>query len=375
MQGEPTVKISAINLYAVRLPVADTVSYRLSMSELNAMDSTVIEIVTDAGIKGYGETCPVGPVYAPQSAAGARTALEECCPALIGMNPLECETIYRAMDAQINGLRYAKAAVDIALWDIAGKVYQQPVHVLLGGATRHKVPSYYSTIIKSPEETAALFAEKQAEGYLRIQTKMGGRDFEEDLVALRKIGEVIRPGTKWAVDANRSWTVAQAITASRLNEDLNFVLEQPCNSYEELTAVKRVVKHPLYLDESTENLGVLIKAAVEGVADGFALKVTRLGGLSTMRTVRDICQFRRLPFSCDDSWGGDIIAAACVHLAATIPPFLCEGAWIADPHIDKHYDEQHGIRIINGWIDVPQTPGLGITPDISAWGSPILTLG
>jgi len=368
------MKITAIHVYAVNLPVQGN-AYRMSMSELTALESTIVEIVTDSGLNGFGEVCPVGPVYAAQSVKGARTALEEVAPALIGLDPLQFETVYRAMDAQITGLRYAKAAVDIALWDIAGKAFKQPVHALLGGGARYKIPSYYSVTVASPEETAARFAEKQAEGYPRIQTKMGGRDFEEDLAAIRKVAEVIKPGTKWAVDPNRGWTTGQAITASRLNEDLPFVLEQPCNTYEELAAIKRVVKHPVYPDECTESLGVITRAAVEGVADGFSLKVTRLGGLSTMRSVRDICQFYRLPFSCDDSWGGDIIAAACVHLAATMRPELCEGAWIAAPYIAGHYDPHNGIDIVNGWIDVPQLPGLGIVPDTKAWGSPVLSVG
>jgi len=368
------MKITAIHIYAVNLPVSGQASYRMSMSDLTALDSTVVEIQTDTGIKGYGEICPVGPVYAAQSAKGARTALEEIAPALIGLDPLQFETVYRAMDAQITGLRYAKAAVDIALWDIAGKAFNQPVHALLGGAARNQVPAYYSTTVMSPEDTAAQVAEKQAQGYVRFQTKMGGREFEEDLAAIRKIAEVIKPGVKWAVDPNRGWTTGQAITASRLNEDLPFVLEQPCNTYEDHAAIKRVIKHPLYLDESTEHLGVIAKAAVEGVADGFALKVTRLGGLSTMRTVRDLCQHYRRPFSSDDAWGGDIIAAACVHLAATVLPHLSEGAWVADSYIDQHYDEANGIRIINGWMDVPQLPGLGITPDTAAWGHPVLSV-
>ena len=90
-----------------------------------------------------------------------------------------------------------------------------------------------------------------------------------------------------------------------------------------------------------------------------------------MRTVRDICHFVRLPFSCDDAWGGDIIAAACVHLAATVDPTLCEGAWIAASYIDGHYDEDRGLDVVNGWIDVPSGPGLGVTPKPGAFGEPI----
>lgn len=364
------MKIAAIRLFGVSLPVAGG-AYRMASATNKVLHSTVVEVQTDSGLVGYGEVCPAGSLYQPQHMLGARAALEEICPALIGENPLLTANIARTMEAALNGTHYAKAAVDIAMWDIAGKHYGARVCDLLGGAVREKVPSYYSTTVMSPEETAALVSEKQAEGYPRIQTKVGGRSLEEDIATIRKVGEVIRPDVKWAVDVNRGWTTRDAITASRLTESLGYVLEQPCNSYDEIASIRSQVRHPIYLDEATEHLGIVLKSAVQGTADGFGLKVTRLGGLSNMRTVRDVCHFARLPFSCDDAWGGDIIAAACVHLAATVNPTLCEGAWIAAPYIDGHYDEISGLNVTNGWIDVPAGPGLGITPKPNAFGEPI----
>lgn len=364
------MRIAAIRLYAVSLPVVGG-EYRMSSTTNRVLHSTVVEIETDNGIVGYGEVCPAGSLYQPQHMLGARAALEELCPALIGSNPLHFENIARTMEATLNGTRYAKASIDIALWDIAGKHYGVRVCDLLGGSVRDKVPSYYSTTVMSPEDTAALVTEKQAEGYPRIQTKVGGRSLDEDIAAIRKVGEIIRPDVKWAVDVNRGWSTRDAITVSRLTESLPYVLEQPCNTYEEVANIRAQVRHPIYLDEATEHLGIILKAAVNGTVDGFGLKVTRLGGLSSMRTVRDVCHFARLPFSCDDAWGGDIIAAACVHLAATVHPSLCEGAWIAAPYIDGHYDNVAGIDVSNGWINVPTGPGLGITPTPGVFGEPI----
>jgi L-alanine-DL-glutamate epimerase-like enolase superfamily enzyme len=358
------VKITAISIYSVPLPVAGK-PYRMARAEVTALDSTVVEVRTSTGIVGYGETCPVGPVYAPQHALGARAAFEEMGSALIGLNPLEIDNVHRAMDQSLNGARYAKAAIDIALWDIAGKAYGARVCDLLGGAVRDKVPSYYSITVGIPEESARIMKERQDEGYPRIQVKVGGRPLEEDLDTIRAVAAVKRPEVKLAVDANRDWSARDAITASRLNETLNCVFEQPCDSYEEVAAIRRVINHPIYLDESTENIGVVLRAVGEGVADGFGFKVTRLGGLTTMRTIRDICRARNLPHTVDDSWGGDIIAAACVHLGATVNPEHFDGCWIAAPYIKGHYDERNPVTINNGWIDVPKGKGLGIEPDTS----------
>ncbi|MFE5836572.1 enolase C-terminal domain-like protein [Arthrobacter sp. NPDC056493] len=73
----------------------------------------------------------------------------------------------------------------------------------------------------------------------------------------------------------------------------------------------------------------------------------------------------------DDSWGGDIIAAACTHLGATVRPALNEGVWVAQPYIDGHYDPRGGITVEGGHIRLPQGPGLGIEPDETLFGSPV----
>jgi L-alanine-DL-glutamate epimerase-like enolase superfamily enzyme len=368
------MRIKEIHVYRHDLPVVGG-SYRMASTLVSALDTTLVEIVTESGLVGYGESCPVGPVYQPMHALGVRSALEQMGPHLIGHNALQIGCVQDAMEASLNGYRYAKAAVDIALWDIAGKAYGARVCDLLGGARQKKVPSYYALGVMAPDEAAAMARERQAQGFGRLQIKVGGRALEEDIAAIRKVCEVLRPGVRLAVDANRGWTTRDALQVSLACQELTFVMEQPCATYEETAALRRRLAHPIYLDESTEGLEVILRAVGDRVCDGFGLKVTRIGGLSAMRTVRDVCRAANLPMTCDDSWGGDIIAAACTHIGATVHPDLMEGVWIAAPYIKAHYDPVSGIRIENGGIRVPDGPGLGIVPDKSAWGAPVLSFG
>ncbi len=368
------MRISEINIYQYDLPVVGG-SYRMAKTTVSVLDTTIVEIVTESGIKGYGETCPVGPVYQPHHAPGARSALQEMAPHLIGTDALQLNCVYDAMDAALNGHAYAKAAVDIALWDIMGKVYGARVCDLLGGARHEQVPSYYAIGVAEPDEAANIAKEKQAQGYRRLQIKVGGRSPEIDIEAIHKVHAVLQPGVKLAVDANRGWTTRDALNISLACRRLPLVLEQPCNTFEEVAAIRHQVPHPIYLDENTENIGVILRAVCKRICDGFGLKVTRLGGLTPMRTVRDICSVAGLPITCDDAWGGDIIAAACTHIGATVESRLLEGVWLAAPYIDGHYDPENGIRIENGTIRVPTGPGLGIEPDTSIWGKPALSFG
>ncbi|MBO9475406.1 mandelate racemase/muconate lactonizing enzyme family protein [Shimia sp. R10_1] len=370
----PAPCIKEIHIYQYDLPVKNG-PYKMANASVWALDTTLIRVVTEDGTEGWGETCPVGPTYAEAHAGGARAALMYMAPDLIGA-PLWPNLLQRKMNNLLNGHNYAKAAVDIAAYDALGKRMGLRVAELLGGAVTEKVPSYFATGVGVPDDIAKLVASKRDEGYPRIQVKVGGRPVEIDIETIRKVWEQIKgSGMRFAVDGNRGWTTRDALRVSRECPDIPFIMEQPCNTIQDLQKIRPQVSHGIYMDENSLDLNTVISAAGTGLVDGFGMKVTRIGGLTNMRSFRDICEARNLPHTCDDAWGGDIIAAACTHIAATVRPDLCEGAWLAAPYIDGHYDPQNGIRIENGHIVLPTGPGLGITPDISLFGAPIASFG
>jgi 4-hydroxyproline betaine 2-epimerase len=367
------MKLAAINVYEVDLPVVGT--YKMSMSAITHLTSVVVELVTDQGLVGYGEVCPLGSTYQPQHVLGAKAAIEEMAPKLIGLDPTRIVQLNRAMAAALDGHRYAKAAIDIAAWDLAGKRYDRRLCDLLGGTTSETVPTYYAVAVASPEEQARIAREKQREGFRRIQIKIGGRDIKEDIEALHYVQEALAPGMRIAADGNRGLTGRDTIFLSQRCRDIPMILEQPCSALDEIANIKSQLCHPVYLDEVTEDVNTVVRAISGRLAEGFGMKVTRIGGISAMLTIRDLCEARNLPHTVDDNWGGDIIAAACVHIGATVAPRLFEGAWIASPYIEHHYDPENGPRIENGQIRIPTGPGLGITPDLSRFGEPKLSIG
>lgn len=368
------MRISEIRVFS-KLLRAKGGAYRMASASVEHLDSTIVEVVADNGLSGWGETCPIGSIYQPHHVLGARAALQELAPALIGSKVDSVRAIYRKMDATLTGHGYAKAAIDIATHDLLGKHLGVPVHVLLGGALTDRVPSYYSTIVGDPDETARIALQKVREGYPRIQVKVGGRRIEQDIETIRKVWEAVGFSARLVVDANRGLTIANAITVDRMCASVPFVFEQPCNTMDEVASLKGRMVHPIYLDENTEDLSSVLRAVALGIADGFGFKVTRLGGLSKMMAARDLCAIRSLPHSCDDAWGGDIIAAACVHLASTVEPRRFEGAWIAQEYIEGNYDSEYPVLIEKGHIRVSDRPGLGVNPDQGMFGSPVATFG
>jgi len=364
------MKITEIHVYQIDLPVVNG-PYTSSDGDVYSFDSTVVEIVCDNGLKGYGECCPCGPTYAPEHGMGARAALAQVLPHLIGENPLLINGIHQKMDDHLNGHNYAKAAVDIALWDLTGKHYGARICDLLGGARSERVPSYYTTGLVSPDDAARIARDKRNQGFERLQIKVGARPIHIDIEVIRKVWEAVGNDIRLAADANRGWTTRDTLIASNALADIPVVFEQPCATLDEIARIRQQVKHPIYLDENTVDLASVVTTAGNGLCDGYGFKLTRLGGISGLRAARDICKAANLPHSSDDAWGGDIIAAACLHVGATVNPKLNEGVWIAQPYIEGHYDVENGIKLQGGKIQLPTGVGLGVTPDLSKFDPPI----
>ncbi|MFJ4264802.1 mandelate racemase/muconate lactonizing enzyme family protein [Paenarthrobacter nicotinovorans] len=365
------MKITEIVVYAHDLPVANG-PYRMSHGEIFSLDTTLVRITTDTGLVGWGEACPVGPVYEQHHAAGNRAALAEMAQGLIGQDPTNIVLLHRRMDQLLYGHRYAKAAIDIAAHDVTGKHYGVRVAELLGGAVTERVPSYYALAVDDPDIVADRAAAKAAEGYPRLQLKVGGRPIDMDIETIRKVWEGVgRSGIRLAVDANRGLTTRDVLRLSRECQNIPFIIEQPCNTLEEVRSVRERVNHAIYLDELTTDLATAVGVVARGACDGLGLKLTRVGGLHPMSVVRDVCEAFSTPHTSDDSWGGDIMAAACAHMGATVSPELNEGVWVAQPYIDGHYDSRGGITVEGGHIRLPDGPGLGIEPDESRFGDPV----
>ncbi len=356
------MKISEIHIYQKDLPIVDG-PYTMSTITLHSIDTTIVKILTDTGLTGWGEVTPLGPNYQPQHAMGARAAIAHMAPGLIGQSCLDHLLLRRHMDGLLDGHNYAKAAIDIATMDLVGKHHGVRVCDLLGGAVSERLPAYYAVGIGSPTDTANIAVDKIKQGYNRLQFKIGGRDISTDIEVMQKVWETVGHKVQLVADANRGLTAAQAKQFSMGCRNIPLVLEQPCNTMEEVKSIRSQVCHPLAIDENLESVHDVLRAISMDVADAFGLKITRLGGINAMVTVRDICEARRIPHSMEDTWGGDIVSAAILHVSATVKPELLESVWTSGNYIDEHYDPDNGIAVDGGYFEVPKGVGLGVTPD------------
>lgn len=368
------MKIAEIAVFAHSIPVKNG-PYRMSMGEITDVPTTLVRLTSDTGLTGWGEVSPVAPTYQAHHAPGDRAALLALAPGLIGADPTGIALLHRRMHGLLRGHNPAKAAIDIAAHDLTARHYGVRVADLLGGAPTERVPSYYALAVDEPDVVAERAAERAAEGYPRLQMKVGGRPIEIDIETAHKVRERVGDTVRLAIDGNRGLTARDTLRLSRECQSIPFIIEQPCNTLDEIRAIRPQINHAIYLDEATDDLPAVMTAAGSGLANGFGMKITRIGGLHPFRAVRDICEAWSLPHTTDDEWGGDIAAAAGAHMAATVAPRLNEGAWIAAPYLDGHYDPDGGISIEGGHIALPEGPGLGVEPDAALFGEPLAAFG
>jgi D-galactarolactone cycloisomerase len=352
------MKITEVKTYNLRYPLVEPFANSRGWSK--ARSAGVVEIQTDAGIVGWGEGLSVP----SQSAIDAY---------LIGKEPFDFELIWNAMHQRGGGDIAAISGVDIALWDIMGKVLNQPIYRLLGGAFRDRIPAYASGLFKKekPDITQALIDEAKGyvdAGFPAVKMKIGfGEAYDVKNVAAvrRAIGDSIL----LAVDANCGYDTGTAIdVGQKIAENDLFWYEEPITT--DNVDGYREIRHAL-------NIRI---AGGEGLRGRWAFRdliqkrgldivqpdVSIVGGFTEGRKVAAMASanyVRVLPHM----WGSSIRLAATLHWQATIP----DSPQVLNPipslfEFDMTENRlrtdlaKEPIRAIDGYVPVPQSPGLGI---------------
>ncbi len=366
------MKITRIDVYRFEYTIVGGGVTLSGGRAARTQDSTLVKISTDEGLVGWGEECPFVPTYMVAFAGGARAAIHEMGPALLGADPRQIEGIYARMDGALHGHAYAKSPLDMACWDLLGQSVGLPVSDLLGGTFQPEFPLYNMVSLSSPERMREAALALREEGYRRAQLKVGG-DWREDVRRVRACLEVLGDLEVVIADANAYWRQHEALQVAAALEDTPIYLEQPCRALEGCLAVRRRCRRPLILDESLTDLDALLAARAAGGMDAAMLKLSRFGGISRLRMARDLCQQWGLAVTIEDSGGGDIVTAAMAHLAAsTRPGHLLNGSLI-NGHVNERLAEG-APRARQGRGAAPTGPGLGIHVDERALGAPLFTV-
>ena len=366
------MKITQISAWQVDLPLKEGRYNWSNGNSVSVFDSTVVEIKTDEGLYGYAECCPLGSAYLPSFARGVRAGLTELAPHLIGCDPTNIQQINQVMDGALRGHPYAKAPIDIACWDLLGKHSGLPVYTLLGGSAQDDIALYRAISQESPAQMAEKIAGYSAEGYTKFQLKVGG-DATEDIERIHATRAILKPSDILVADANTGWSKHDAARVVGAVADLDVYIEQPCPSYEESLSVRRRTALPFVLDEVIDGTASLVRGISEDAMDVINLKISKVGGLSRAKLMRDLCIEAGIPMTIEDTWGGDITTAAIAHLARSTPEKFCFSATDFNSYGTVSIAAGAPQRV-NGKMTASDAPGLGIEPHFDVLGKPVLTV-
>jgi L-alanine-DL-glutamate epimerase-like enolase superfamily enzyme len=329
-----------------------------------------VRLETNEGIVGWGEATPLGPNYLPAFAEGIRAGLPVLAHSILGKNPLSLNEINVEMDRALKGHPYIKSAIDVACWDIRGKVAGLPVCELMGGRCGPSFPLYRAISQGTAAEMAANVEKYVDQGYRKFQLKVGGRP-RDDIDRIRAVRSLLDTKTKelralgetdlyipLLCDANTGWQRHEAVQVVNGVKDLDVYIEQPCLTYEECLSVRRMCPLPMVLDECVDDIGTLVRLLNDRAADVINLKISKVGGLTKARAIRDLAVSSGIPMNIEDTWGGDIVTATIAHLAhSTDPKFLfCSTDFNSYGPVTIAKTTAHRI---NGRLSAPVEPGLG----------------
>jgi L-Ala-D/L-Glu epimerase / N-acetyl-D-glutamate racemase len=349
------MRIESVETVRVSIPL-----YRPFVTAVRRTDhveSVLVQVRDTDGRCGWGEASHNPRVTGETSASVVAAIDAGLRDAVLGREPLDLAATSQAIASAVHGNASAKAAVDVAVHDLAARQAGVPLRVFLGG-TRSSIPTDVTLSVGDASELGEEAVRRRYEGFDILKVKLDGRD---DLQRLRAIRDGAGPGMRMRVDANQAWTPQQAISLITAMEDEDLpveLVEQPVPAGD-LDGLARVTQHvvtPILADESVRTASDVIEIARRGAADLVNLKLAKCGGLGPARaflSVADACGLGVVIGSMLESHvacgAAAQLAAACEHVPDLDPPYLLRRSPVVG-----------GMRTDGPSLILPDAPGSGI---------------
>jgi muconate cycloisomerase len=374
------VKITKIETIPIRLPTRRVHQWASLTTPIGVY--VIVKLHTDEGLVGLGEA-PVlkdwggdyGKYFGETPQTTVHIVNDILSPALKGQEPRRFEVIHALMDRAVKGYPYAKAAIDMALYDVSGKAMQVPAYQFLGGCVRDRVSIAHSLGLMEIEKAIDEALQAKSEGVKTIKLK-GGVDPKRDVELVRRMRDALGPETKICVDANQGYPTPKiAIQATKAMAGYGLLyMEQPVEGIDRMAAVAKRVDTPIMADESAWTPQDVLEIAQKNAADIISIYTTKPGGLFKAKKVAAVAEAAGMPCNVNGSVETGVGNAANIHLAAStgVVTFGCvvpvstpkekarqgiAGIYYQDDIIKEAFE------FSDGDIVVPTEAGLGVELD------------
>jgi muconate cycloisomerase len=373
--------IASVALYRVSLPTRREHKWTGLTEPIGGY--VIVKIADENGLAGWGEA-PVlkdwggefGRYFGETPGTTVSVTTQYLAPAIRGCIPGEIAEIHERMSRAIKGFPYAKAALEFAAYDLAGKQCGLPVHRLLGGALRRKIAVTHSIGLIGFEEAEREAAQAVREGIRTIKIKIGVEP-DRDVEMVRRVRDTVGPETALCVDANQGYrTVGEAVRTFRRMERNDLIyFEQPVEGIERLAEVARAIDAPVMADESAWNAHDVIQIAERRAAQIISIYTTKPGGLYRAMEVAAVARAAGIICNVNGSVETGVGNLANLQLAAAAAPVVLScvvpvstpaeaqspGNIAGIYYTDDLIAEPMGF--VDGAIDLPSGPGMGIPVD------------
>ena len=372
--------IAGIELYHIALPTRREHKWTGLTEPIGGY--VLVKMTDELGAEGWGEAPALkdwggefGRYFGESPGTTIEVVTRHLAPAVKGCQPGEIVEVHARMDHAIKGYPYAKAAVEFAAYDLAGKQCGLPVHRLLGGALRRRIPVTHSIGLIGFEEAEREVAQVVVEGIRTIKIKVGV-DHDRDVEMVRRIRDTVGTGIALCVDANQGYrTHGDAIRTLRRMERFDLIyFEQPVEGIERLAQVARAIDVPVMADESAWNAHDVIQIIEQRAAQIVSIYTTKPGGLyrameaaAVARAAGIICNVNGSVETGIGNLANLALAAAApaVVLSCVVPvstPAEAQSGQIAGIYYKDDLIAQP-MRLVDGAIELPSASGMGIAVD------------
>ena len=342
--------------------------HRFSVTSMTRQSMVIVRLRTSDGIEGIGEAVvPGGPWWGGESIEGIKALIDNyIAPLLIGRDASRVGALAALLDRSIAGAQFAKAAVEMAIWDARGKALSVPLFELLGGLCRDRIPVTWAVGAEPADTVIREIEDKLAAGaHHSFKLKMGAGEPADDVARVGRIAAALASATSLRVDLNGSWDEQ---TATRwlpaLGEAGIELIEQPLPAWnlDGLARLAARLETPLMADESIRTPHDAVRIAREHAASVLSVKIAKCGGLLPLQRIAAIADAAGISCHGGTTIESSIGTAASAHLfcatsgvnagSELFGPLLLDGDLVEEP---IHYE--------NGHITPPTGPGLGVTLD------------
>ena len=359
------MKITRVETIPVEVPLKEGLTTKTAGGEHVVSPYVVVRVHTDAGLVGLGEAT-LSPRWSGETSPGCVAAIEGLIgPAITGQDPIAITALRRTIDGTIRHNPFAKAAVEMALWDIAGKAAGQPVYQLLGGKVKEELPMKM-VVGAFPVDQAVALAQRFLDwGATCLKVKVG-LDPTTDIARVHAVREAAGPDIPIGIDANQGWDLA---TARRCLADMGDLLfaEQPVPTTDprDLARLRGDTRIPIMADESVFTLQDARRLTELGACYILSVYPGKHAGIAATREIAHVARAAGVVCSMGSNLELGIATAAMLHLAAA-EPSLDDARYPGD-YLGPLYHQadllKEPLQLGPSVARVPDGPGLGVELD------------